>query len=189
MVNRYATPYYLRPLHLTHNYHFQSSETEFPAVFFEVRLRDGKGNLVKTLRFPDKDANFWVRHRQSLLAQGLGDDRPVAPPRGESIPAPGKKMREVTIWQSEPGDKELKLQAVPENLLPRDRPAFQPSPWSLLLARSYARHLCREYGAASAEVIRHSRDAVVPAVLFQREFPPGTFEELICNFGEYHLEE
>ena len=42
-----------------------------------------------------------------------------------------------------------------------------PSPWSLLLARSYARHLCRLHGAHSAELTRHSRQPVSPEMMFQ----------------------
>src|SRR5437773_746728 len=67
---------YLEPLHLTHNYHFDSNRPESSYVFFEVRLHDADGKLVKSLKFPDAEANFWVQHRQSLLAQALGNDQP-----------------------------------------------------------------------------------------------------------------
>jgi hypothetical protein len=189
-VSDFTTPYYLRFLHMTHNYHFLASHPEGETIYFEVRLRNSEGRPVKTLRFPDPDANHWVRHRQSLLAKGLGFDIPVEAPRGEAIPAPGKTMPTVTVWEGTPGDPVLRLRQVKENLLPKDRPSFQPSPWSKLLAQSYARHLCREHGAASAEVIRHSRNPVQPSMLLKPDQAfPGIFEDLICSFGEYRLED
>src|SRR5207253_2563114 len=71
---------YLHPLHMTHNYHFMTNQPEVPQVYFEARVRDEKGKLLTTLKFPDPQANYWVRHRQALLAQGLGNDQPYMPP-------------------------------------------------------------------------------------------------------------
>jgi hypothetical protein len=181
-------PWYLEPLRMTDNYHFASNRPLVSEVFFEARLKDDKGS-VTTLTFPDTGANAWLRHRETLLALGLGDDIAVQAPRGEVIPAPGQKMRTFMIWEPVKGEDALKLKEVPEHLVPKDRPVFRPSEWSLLLARAYARHLCREHGAASVELICHSKDQVMPAVLFLPEPPPDTFNELVCSFGEVRREE
>src|SRR5262245_54737127 len=109
-INQVTTGYYLEPLALTHNYHLATNRTGLPAVYFEVRLFDAKGNQVKTVTVPDKRANFWVRHRQELLAQGLADDQPVQPPRGEVIAAPGEKLKEqIFFHMAEPNQTVLGL--------------------------------------------------------------------------------
>jgi hypothetical protein len=182
-VSNVTTRHYLMPLKMTHNYHFPSNRPAPPGVFFEVRLKDEAGQLLKTVRVPDENANFWVRHRQTLLAQALADDQPVQPRAGEVVAAPGKKVQTMDIWDTGENNT-LKLRSVPEHLIPRERPVFRPSGWSVVLARSYARYLCRVHGAASAEVIRHTREAVMPAVMFLEEPPPGTFDELVSSFGE-----
>src|SRR5438067_1566797 len=79
---------YLKPLKLTHNYHFVGNHPTAPGVSLEARLKDASGEVVTTLRFPDPEANPWVRHRQELFAQAFVPDQPIAPPPGESIPAP-----------------------------------------------------------------------------------------------------
>ena len=179
-VTEVAVPYYLEPLRQTHNYHFMTNNTEQPGVYFEVKLKDKDGQVLKTLKFPDEKAQPWVRHRQQLLAQGLAQDQPVPPPQGEII---GRV--EFTIWDSEPGSQELLLKKVPQRLVPRDRPVMMPSDWSLTLAKSYARYLCRTQHAAKAEIIRHTREAWQPSyLLIPREaIPPN--DKLVCNFGEY----
>ena len=74
---------------------------------------------------------------------------------------------------------------MPEHLIPRDRPVFRPSEQSLLLARSYARYLCRTHGAATAELIRHTGEPITPAVMFTSGQPPAAaVNELISSFGE-----
>jgi hypothetical protein len=182
-VSDLTTRSYLMPLKMTHNYHFPTDRPGGPSASFEVRLRDAEGKPLETLPFPDPAANFWVRHRQGLLAQQLTDDLPVEPRGGETIPAPGRPVATVAVWDPAEGGG-LRLRSVPEHLVPRDRPVFRPSPWSLLLARSYARHLCRLHGAASAEVIRTTREPVLPTVLFADEVP-ADFEALVSNFGEF----
>ena len=183
-VSDVTTPYYLGPLKLTHNYHFAGNRPAAPSVYVEARLKDAEGRTLRTLRLPDEGANLWVRHRQALLAQWLTDDQPVQPKLGEAIPAPNQAAPTVSIWDGAGPGRPLALRAVPEHLVPRDRPVFRPSDWSLLLARSYARHLCREHGAASAELVRHTREAILPAVLFLPEPPADALDELISNFGE-----
>lgn len=178
--------HYLNPLHLTHNYHFASNQPALPSIYFEARLKDAQGNVVKTLKFPEEGENFWVRHRESLLAQGLGNDQPFQrPPGTELLPAPGQKMPTITIWEVTPGSPTLQLQEQPIHLVTRDRPVYRPTEWSLVLARSYMRYLCREHHAAAVELLRHSRNPIMPETLLLNEPPPGTFNELVCTYGEY----
>jgi hypothetical protein len=182
MLNNLASPLYLKWIKMTHNYHFVSNRTDLPAVYFEARLKDENGHLLTALQFPDNNANAIVRHRQSLLAQGLGDDIPVPPPAGEALPAPNQNVIRERIW--EPGaDRMLQLRPVAQHLIPRDRPVYKPNDWAMLLARSYARYLCRLHGAASVELLRHWREPLPPQVLYS-DPPPGAFGEYIANFGE-----
>jgi hypothetical protein len=185
-ISDFTTQYYLQPLQLAANYHFESNRTDYDTVYFEALLRDSNGKVFQTIRFPQSMANFWVSNRQVLLAQNLGADDPVEPPRSEIIPAPGQRMPTVFIW-SDLEDGVRKLQEVPQHRIPRDRPVFRPTESAMGLARSYARHLCREYGAASVELIRHSRTRLFPIYMLN-DPPPGAFDELICSFGETRLE-
>jgi hypothetical protein len=173
---------YLRAVKLERTYHFYTNRPGVPDAAVEVRLKDDKGEPIQTVRFPDPGANRFVRHRQQILARQLADDQPVPPPQGEVIPAPSQEVRHVTILDGD-GGRNLTLRSVPEHLVPRDRPVFTPSEWSLVLARSYTRYLCRTHGAASGEVIRHFREAIPPVVLFN-ELPAANFEETITHFGE-----
>ncbi len=183
-VSAITTRDYLVPLKMSHNYHFATSRPGAPAAAFEVRLKDSGGQVVQTLEFPDARANCWVRHRQAQLAQDLADDVPVPPRQGETIPAPGQQVPNVTYWDSAE-DCALRLKTVPEHLVPRDRPVFRPSEWSMVLARSYVRHLCREYGAASGELVRRTREPVAPDLMFTDEPPAAAFDTLVANFGEF----
>jgi hypothetical protein len=186
-IDEAATSYYLRALQMTHNYHFASNRPDNPAIAFEVRLKDSDGRVIEILPFPSPKANSWVRYRQMILAQNLGDDETVQRPGGEVIPAPGKRMDKLKIWDAT-APNNLVLRDVEVHLL-RDRPAnipiSQPREWATLVARSYMRHLCREYGAASAELSRRSRQPVLPEILFAQEPPPGTFDTLVSTFEEY----
>jgi hypothetical protein len=187
-VNDFTGKYLLRPLHMTNNYHFASNYPEAPEVFFEVRLKDDNGKVTKTLKFPDAQANYWLRHRQRLLAQALGDDQPVQAPQGEQVLPQGQKFPTLNIWLSNEGDSVLRLKSVSQLEIPKNRPVSRPSDWSLLLAKAYVRHLCREHAAASGELIRHSRNPIYPTVLFVNGPLPReavASEELVCSFGEY----
>jgi hypothetical protein len=182
-VGNAATRYYLKPLKLTHNYRFLRNRPGMPGVFFEVRLKNAEGELIRTVRCPDPEAPFWIRHRQSILAQALADDQPVQARAGEVIPAPNQAARTVDFLDHLDAHT-LTLKTVPEHLVPRDHPVYRPSDWSLIVARSYLRHLCRQHDAASAELIRHTREAVLPAMLFVDNPPADTFQELITHFAE-----
>jgi hypothetical protein len=175
---------YLNPLRLTHNYHYASNRPGMPAAALEVRLRDESGRVTRTLHFPDPKASFWVRQRQAILAQNLADDQPVQRRGSEAIPALHQKAPVVDVWDIRP-DHSLALLEVPEHLLPRDRAVFRPSEWSRILARSYARHLCEEYGAASAEIIRHTRESALPPMMDMDEPPAEVLQNLVSSFGEY----
>jgi hypothetical protein len=174
---------YLRILKLTHNYHFPSNRPAHPGVCFEVRLKDEAGKEVATVQIPDAAANRWVRHRQVLLAQGLGEDQPVLPPPGELIAAPGREVPKAQYWEPV-GLGRLRLRSVDVNQVPRDRPVMGPSDWSLLLARSYTRYLCRTHGAARAEILRHHQDPIPPTVLFLDTIPSGAYDPVVSEWGE-----
>ncbi len=98
------------------------------------------------------------------------------------IAAPRQKAPTVDIWEPGPGGA-LNIKTVPQHLVPRDRPVFRPSELSLVLARSYARYLCRAHGAASAEIIRHTKDPYLPASLLFEDSSPPAPEELVARFG------
>jgi hypothetical protein len=173
---------YLSLIKLAHAFQFTSNHTYAPQASLEVRLLDEKGEVMKTVRIPDPKAPPAVRRQQALLARWLIEDQPVPPPAGESIPAEGKKVPEVPLWEPVPDEpRKLVLAWVPENLVPRDRPVYRPSEWSMLVVRSCARHLCRVHGAASAEVHRHSREPIPPRVLDEPNAPPEV-EDLISTF-------
>lgn len=177
-------PYYLQPLRMTHNYHFSTNRPAQFAAYFEVQLKDDRGMVFKTITIPDEKANFWVRHRQSILAQGLAEDHPVQLGT-EVLPKAGGPVPTIQIWEMQDG--QLRLVDKEKNLVPRERPAVQPSEWSKLLAQSYMRYLCKEYQAESAELIRHSRELVMPQDMFVPR--PDAFNELKSNFGEYRREQ
>jgi len=184
-------------LRVAHSYDFVSNRpSDLPGVQFEVRLKDADGRVFNTVRFPDFNANLWVRQRQEILARNLAPDQPLAPPGAELLPAPGQEVPTVSFWAmpnefgpvgSAPGNGEkvqLSLQTVDYNHLPRNRQLMRPTEWALVLERSYARYLCRKYGAVSAEVVRYTREPVTPAVLFDNGTPPNVLEELVASFGE-----
>lgn len=185
-------------LRLAHSYQFVTNRpADIPGVRFEAVLRDKDGNVTKTLTFPDPNANPWVRHEQEVLAASLAPDLPTEKPASDVISAPGQKPVSVDIWAlpgedftsnaappaGAPGDRNLPLhlEHVPMFRL-RYRDYWRPSEWSLILVRSYARYLCRTHGAASAEIVRHTRNAVAPDVLFGGDTVDLT--ETVASFGE-----
>ncbi len=182
--NRVTGPIVIHGLRIANNYHYPSNRPAFSGVYLEARLKDASGKLVKTLRFPDPDAPMAVRHRQYMLIRWLADDIPVPPPEGEVIPAPNQRMNTLRIWDIvEP--RRLRLREVPEHLIPRDRPVFRPSDWTLLVCRSYARYLCRTEGAAAVEMVRKSREPISPIVIMGGNAAPETLMEMESSFGEY----
>jgi len=79
-----TTAYYLRPLKMTHNYHFLGNRPDAPGVTFEVRLKDADGHVSETLHFPSPRANAWLRYRHTLLAQNRWRRRAGRGPTGRS---------------------------------------------------------------------------------------------------------
>ncbi|HTU23549.1 MAG TPA: hypothetical protein VMG10_36270 [Gemmataceae bacterium] len=187
-----------RYLRVVHSYDFPSNRPgDLPGVEFEVRLKDVDGKVLQTLHFPDPKANFWVRQRQELLARNLAPDQPLEPPGAELLAPPGQKIPTVSFWtlpdefdrgagQPPAGNAkvQLLLRTVDYNHVPRNRQLMKPTDWALVLQRSYARYLCRKYGAVSAEVLRHTREPVSPAVLFGNPMPPNALQDLVASFGE-----
>lgn len=180
-------PYYLRPLHMTHNYHFIGNRPDAHGIALEVRLKDAQGHLIDTVRIPSQHENLWLRQRHDVMVSQLGEDEPVQLPGSVQIPAPGKAPETKKIWDPT-GPNQTVLRAVEVHMIPKNQPMYRPRDWSQLVARSYARQLCRQYGAASAELIRHSRPPVQPSLLFIEQPPPGTFDTLVSTFEEYHHE-
>jgi hypothetical protein len=176
---------YLELVHLDSNYHFMSNKNDYSSVRFEVRLKDATGE-VSTLKFPDENANFWVRHRQTVLAQNLGLDLPVQSMEQNKVPAPGQQVARVQIWeQSKPSD-EFQLHSVPVTSLSRDRPASGPGAWSQVLARTYVRYLIEKHGAVSAELIRRSRNPIPPGLVITDPelWPRPLITEMVADFTE-----
>jgi hypothetical protein len=184
-INDYTGRYYLQPLQLVHNYHFISNRTDLSSVRFEVRLKDAKGDVIETLQFPEEGANFWVRHRQGLLAHNLADDQLVESNRQNTLNPEGQVER-LLIWrQSKPGG-EFTLQSVPVSSLKRTQMEEAPSAWAQLLAKAYVRYLVQKRGADSGELIRHSRNPVPPIVVLAepRLWPQNLFDEKVADFTE-----
>ena len=183
--NSVTFPTYIQPLRMTNNYHFVSNEPGMNALFIEVHLKNEQGVVFKTLKFPDDKANFWVRHRQNVVVRGLAGDQPVQVPITERLAPAGQSPRLYEFWEMTP-QGELKLSKKPGNQVPVDRNPFRPSDGAKVLAESYMRHLCKKHNAASAELVRHHRDPVMPVLWFLPQAPPPeTFLEIKSYFGEY----
>jgi hypothetical protein len=176
---------YLHPLRSTHDYHFLTNNTLVAGVKFEVRLLNDKGEMMRTLTFPDTAANFWVRHRQQLLAQGLIQDFPVQRVSEQSLPK-GQRQPRLQVWETGP-DQVRKLVFISQTQIDPSRHPGRPSEWTQLLVRSYLRHLCREHSAARAELIRIMREPVMVEWMFGTP-PAGAFEEIVSSFGELRSE-
>jgi hypothetical protein len=193
------TTFHAKWLRLAHSYHFVSNRPgDYPSAEIEVRLKDEAGNLIDTVKLPNPGSNAWVRHRHELLASALALDIRVELQGGEVVPAPNARPTLLPVWLlpdelataggTAPPDPDRKTQAylhaTPMHLLPRDRPVMRPLELSQVMARSYARYLCREHGAARAEIIRYSREPVPPIVLFGGAFPAQVLESSVGSFGE-----
>lgn len=185
-----AVPY-LNAVKLTHNYHFTENHvsrfwTQHMVGRVAVKLRDAKGVEIATVALPDPNANPQVRFLQQLLVDGLTKDAPVEPFEGERIPAPNQAPRTVRYWEFGEGPK-AKLGTMAEHLIPRDRPISGPSDWSMIVARSIARQLCAQKGAASAEIIRETRLVLPPEMIDDRSGEPIKLGDTVeVSFGEMH---
>ncbi|MFO0965270.1 MAG: hypothetical protein U0793_06750 [Gemmataceae bacterium] len=176
-----AFPWYLEPLRFTHDYHFNTNRVSLPEVKFEIKLYNKLGQVIDTLEFPEKTANPWVKHRLDLLAQNLAGDVPVEARQAEAIAPEKKLVSSVDIWEPTKGGAFV-IRSVPQHLIPRDRPVFRPSPWASMVAASYVRYQCRLHSADSGELIRHSRDAVQPTLIFLPQLSDAAFQEMVAAF-------
>lgn len=182
----FTLPYYLKPLRMTHNYHFNSNRPAPFAAYFEARLKDEAGN-VTVLKFPDEKANGWVRHRQELLAQNLAQDQRL-PPRGAQPVAEAGMLPKIDVWEPD-GPFTLRLKSVTELELKPMQQYEQPSAWTKVVAQSYARYLLREHKAVSVELVRCSRPTVMPMMMFLPDAQiKDSFTEMKAHFGEYRRE-
>lgn len=184
-----ATAWYLKAIGMTSSYFVPSDRVTLPGIYLEARLMDEAGEEIARVKVPDDGSNPWVRHRLRQLARNLGDDRPVPVPRSKVIPPPGQMVPEVDFWsvnQESPNHWRLTRQSI--NDFSPNQPYFRPSDVSLLLVRSYARHLCRQHGAAKVEIIRYHQNPIPPSVLAVDEVPPGAFDEFRSTFGEFTRE-
>ena len=184
-LNQLVPDSYLRGIGMAHHYRQVSNDPALVGVTIELRLEAADGSSLGTLPLPDQRNNWWVRHRQALLARALADDVPVFPPGGEMVAAPGQALPSSLIWELSSGGG-LELRNVPEHLIPRERPVFRPSEKSLLLARSIARYVCRAYGVARVEVVRRTQEPIAPAVMFLPSTPTDEATgELVSSFGKF----
>lgn len=173
---------------LSTNFHFNECRPTV-STRFEAILRDAGGKEVQRFQFPQESASAGLRHRQSLLAFEISQDEPLRPPQGFWVAAPGKEPKKVPIWQVEEGSREGKLGSIAENLIPRDRPVFAPTPLAAIAARSYSRFLCRLHGAASCEIVRFDRMLYPPMLVMENSEPnPSFFEENSRSFGAIDAE-
>lgn len=183
-VTEWLRPKYFEPIKMTHNYHFSTNNPEAPGVYLVFKLKDEEGKEIASVKLPDDNANVWVRHRQTLLARTLGNDQFIAPPPAEVVAAPGRKTPTVLLWQMDGSPQKLNLKKMDQNEVSRTEMVMGPPKSSMLLARSYARHLCRVHGATQAQLFRHSQSPIPPAVILGMTFPAGSFDEVVSNFGQ-----
>jgi hypothetical protein len=177
---------YLRPLRLTHDFHFPSNRPASYGVHCEIVLKDAAGRELKKAMLPDPEANWWTRYRQELLVSALAADMPIPALGSEMLVETGQKQPTIELWQpSAQNPRHLHLRSVLRNEVERNQMFLMPSPRAKALAHSYVRHLCRLHGAASGDLIRRSKDPIQPAVLFGETPPPGALDPVIANFGEY----
>lgn len=177
-----AFNWYVRALRLNHNHHYSGNRPDRPVAKLAVPTKDSTGRDSKKIVLPDPQANLWVQRRQKILTSWLADDQPARPPIGEMIPAPNMPAPSAIIWDSVDNHR-LRLRTVPLHLMPRDRPVFRPSEWSMLLARAYSRRLSRVSKTDGLGTIRLTYEAIPPAILFFPNSQPGAYDELVSDYG------
>jgi len=209
--NEWTAPYYLHPLGLAQDGHYESNRTLFSTVQVKVHLTKDEDGQETVLTFPDPKANMWVRHRQSILIQRFGDDQPHMLNQDPSvrITAPeGKADMAFFLFPTNPNDPDSDLifyetpqfefKRVKEKY--REFPFFGPSESSMILMTSFIRHLQHEHGAAKVEVVRQSRNPRFPMLMMQRDptvpdklfvddptplgLPPQYLKTMTVRFGD-----
>ncbi|MFN4260302.1 MAG: hypothetical protein ACK4RK_13480 [Gemmataceae bacterium] len=185
-INQRTAPYYLDPLRLAYNFHYMSNNPTMLGARLEMRLLDETGKQVAVVRLPDENVNFWVRHRQRLLAEKLATmDVPPFQLTQEKVYPDDSKPPEVHFWD-EQSNFNMALVSRPENLAPRDRPLSHPSSMAMLMVNSFARHLCRKYkdqGVVRVKLIRQTQSPIPPQVLWDQSIPSMVFDTQNWNFG------
>jgi len=180
----YVTLPYTRLIKMASSFHFYSNKQESQEILFEARLKNESGKVIKTFRFPDPSANPWLRHRQRLLAQQLGNDEPLPPQEGVKLSPSGQQLPKLRWWQPA-GEKRLVLREDTPNAAPRAQQSMQPSTLSYIMANSYARYVSRKGQAGKVEIIREWFDPINPVVLFQNELPgDDLFKRFYANYGD-----
>lgn len=181
-----ATYGYLDLLRLQDDYHFPTHRAnKGTAQRLEVRLKDGSGKEIRTIRLPDPNASPWTRHRQQLLVDIIADYQAISPPEGESIPPPGAKVPMVQYWKSA-GPRSMQLKSIEQHLLPRDEELHAPTPYARTAVQSLAQALVKQTGAKTAEIVWHSKP-YVGAVALMKDRPKSNadeFQEYSANFGD-----
>ncbi|MFO0876746.1 MAG: hypothetical protein U0840_05180 [Gemmataceae bacterium] len=179
-----ASPY-LRAIRQTHNAHFRTNRVGMPSAFLVIDLEDANGVVEQTIRFPDPKASGGLRRMQESVCRWIVDDQPLPRDITERIPAPNKKVNEVSFWEQVEGEsRKLNLTRLPENELPTQQNVMRPSRWSLIVIGSLGRYFTRTQGAKTVTFARHSRDPIPPRVLMERETPPE-MDELVSNYGRF----
>lgn len=186
------SPYYLEPLKIPHNYHFETNRPGAEEVRMEAILKDENGKPFKTLQFPDPSANSWVRHRQAEMVHWLSMDQPVELEMTEKVMPSGQEAK-LVIWNDNPDkpkENDLYREFVSEPEVRQKRvrrPIFRPSEWSLFLVQSYARFLCQTHGAAKVEMVRIHRSPLWPDLMTQPtgSVPPEALRPIRSSYGEY----
>ncbi len=185
-INSVTAENYLKHLRMTHNYHFRSIRPGSPEVELEARLQM-KDGTEKVIVLPDQSANAAIQRRQRLYLQWIIPDVPVEVPREERIPAPGEKPPEFRYMEERPdGTMTLKsIEAhrakamIPSPMVP------QPTEMTMLVLRSYARHLKRKYDPKSIRLIRRHWNPIPPAVVMNRQnMPMNMIQKWTADFGE-----
>jgi hypothetical protein len=175
---------YLKAISLDYNYHFSSNSPGALSLALQAQFKNAAGEDT-TLIFPDPNANFWVRHRQAILANQLGNDLPYLPPQTRQVAAPGREIERVTIWRNpENQANRLELKTVPVLDLPRDQMNLQPNPQANLFAAAYARYLCRQHGVSKVQIIRRHQPPIPSVVLVDKNIPESFFDPIFSYFGE-----
>jgi hypothetical protein len=169
-----TTVRYAPLIKMSSSFHFYSNKLEEQEILFEVRLKNESGKIINTYRFPDPATNPWIRYRQRLLAQQLGNDEPLPPQQGVVISPAGQQLAKLRWWQPD-GEKRMKLMEDTPNAVPRNQQLMQPSTLSYIAAKSYARYLARTGQAAKVEIVREWFNPINPVVLFQNDPPPDDF--------------
>lgn len=183
-----STRQYRQALHLIEDYRFASNELSLADHRIEIRCTPKESAEGETLKFPDPGALPGTRHRQSLIARVLADYKPLEPPAGEKIPPPGQRPNVATYWMRTEDGSSASLVRVPEHLLPRDQALVAPTDYSMILARSLARHAALRTKKDKAEVVLISKPTYGP-ILVMPEFTqrlnvePADFESVNFNFG------